>query len=79
MIVTYGKRFDTPHLGCLIGIDKTEGRVRYEKEIAGESCYLNDFYYNGQFVIANIWGTLYAFDPNTGETVWFAGRKCELQ
>lgn len=76
-IVTFGKKFTSDNMGYLIGIDKTDGRIKYEALKTGKSCKLNDFYYNGRYIIANIWGSFHAFDPSTGETKWMAGRKCE--
>lgn len=76
-IVTFGKKFTSDNLGYLIGIDKTEGRIKYEVQKSGKSCKLYDFYYNGRYVIANINGSYHAFDPSTGETKWLVGNVCE--
>ncbi len=76
-IITYGKKFTSDNLGYLIGIDKTEGRIKYEVQKSGKSCRLYDFYYNGRYVIANINGSYHAFDPSTGETKWLVGSNCE--
>ncbi len=78
-IITFGKKFTSDNLNYLIGIDKTEGRIKYEVQKGGKNCKLYDFYYNGRYIIANIEGFYQAYDPSTGETKWSAGRKCNRE
>ena len=76
-IITFGKKFTSDNLGYLIGIDKTEGRIKYEVQKSGKDCRLFDLYFNGRYIIANIAGSFFAFDPSNGKTKWQVGDKCE--
>jgi len=76
-IITFGKKFTGDNMGYVIGIDKTEGRIKYEVQKSGKGCRVYDFYYNGMYVIANINGSFHALDPGTGETKWMAGNICD--
>ena len=76
-IITFGKKFTSDNLNYLIGIDKTEGRIKYEVQKSGKDCRLYDFYFNGRYVITNINGSFHAFDPSTGETKWMVGNICK--
>jgi hypothetical protein len=78
-VVTYGKKFEgESSRGYLIGIDKVKGKIKYEKEIGGGECRINDMHFNGLYIITNIYGCFQAFDPETGEQIWITGNKCEL-
>jgi len=76
-VVTFGKKFTSDNMGYLIGIDITEGRIKYEVKKTGKNCKLYDFWYNDRYIIANIEGSFYAFEPSTGETKWLVGNECE--
>jgi outer membrane protein assembly factor BamB len=76
-IVTFGKKFSSDNLGYVIGIDKTEGRIKYEVQKSGGGCRIYDMYLNGRYVITNINGSFHAIDPGNGETKWTAGNYCE--
>jgi len=76
-VITFGRKFTSDNLGYLIGIDKTDGRIKYEVQKSGKNCKLYDFYFNGRYIIANINGSFHAFNPNTGETKWMAGDVCK--
>lgn len=73
-VLTYGTQLGDDDYAYVIGLDKTNGMIRYEmKQNSTWSNGLNSFLYNNKYLIAT-WGLgLHAYNPVTGERVWNIG------
>ena len=59
----------------LVGLDEKTGTQKYEKpQKARVTNTIEQFQFNGRYLIAMYWAKLYAYEPKTGEIVWTIGR-----
>ena len=58
----------------LVGLDAKTGTQKYEHPQNGlVTNTIEQFRFNGRYVIAMYWGKVYAYEPKTGEIAWTAG------
>lgn len=58
----------------LVGLDADTGTQKYEHPQDGQvTNSIEQFAFNGRYLIAMYWGKVYAYEPKTGEIVWTAG------
>lgn len=60
--------------GILVGLDAETGEQRYA--VRSQLMVSNSFRYfdyNGRFVVIQLWGSLHAYDPDTGALAWKIG------
>jgi outer membrane protein assembly factor BamB len=58
----------------LVGLDESTGSQLYQKPQSGQvTNSIEQFQFNGRYLIVMYWGKLYAYEPKTGEIVWTVG------
>jgi outer membrane protein assembly factor BamB len=61
--------------GILVGLDENTGEQRYAvPSSAMVSHSVGHFAFNGRYVIVQVWGSLEAYEPDTGKLAWKIGR-----
>lgn len=61
--------------GILVGLDANTGNQLYEKPQNGQVTHsVEQFAFNGRYLIAMYWGAVYAYEPKTGELAWKVGQ-----
>ena len=60
--------------GILVGLDGTTGEQRYAVPSSlAVSHNVSYFAFNGRYIVLQAWGSLEAYEPDTGKLAWKIG------